>query len=58
MHERQPVERDRLAATAGRQLLEVTANLPFVTEVPTGHGHKYTAEYVEPVRGHAPESAR
>ena len=25
---------------------EVTADLPFATGVPEGHGHKYTAEYV------------
>jgi uncharacterized membrane protein len=25
---------------------EVTADLPFATGVPAGHGHKYTAEYV------------
>ena len=26
---------------------EVTADLPFATGVPAGHGHKYTAEYVD-----------
>ncbi|GGL65533.1 membrane protein [Streptomyces fumigatiscleroticus] len=26
---------------------QVTADLPFATEVPEGHGHKYTAEYVD-----------
>jgi uncharacterized membrane protein len=26
---------------------QVTADLPFATEVPGGHGHKYTAEYVD-----------
>src|SRR6202023_957050 len=26
---------------------EVTAALPFATGVPGGHGHKYTAEYVD-----------
>ena len=26
---------------------EVTADLPFATGVPGGHGHKYTAEYVD-----------
>jgi uncharacterized membrane protein len=26
---------------------QVTADLPFSTEVPAGHGHKYTAEYVD-----------
>jgi uncharacterized membrane protein len=25
---------------------QVTADLPFATGVPAGHGHKYTAEYV------------
>ena len=26
---------------------QVTADLPFATEVPGGHGHKYTSEYVD-----------
>jgi uncharacterized membrane protein len=26
---------------------QVTADLPFSTGVPAGHGHKYTAEYVD-----------
>jgi uncharacterized membrane protein len=26
---------------------QVTADLPFATEVPAGHGHKYTIEYVD-----------
>ena len=26
---------------------QVTADLPFSTGVPPGHGHKYTAEYVD-----------
>ena len=26
---------------------QVTADLPFATEVPAGHGHKYTSEYVD-----------
>ncbi|WP_347877832.1 alpha/beta hydrolase [Streptomyces lydicus] len=26
---------------------QITADLPFSTEVPAGHGHKYTAEYVD-----------
>ncbi len=26
---------------------EITADLPFATGVPAGHGHKYTAEYVD-----------
>ena len=26
---------------------QVTADLPFATEVPAGHGHKYTTEYVD-----------
>jgi uncharacterized membrane protein len=26
---------------------EVTADLPFSTGVPAGHGHKYTGEYVD-----------
>jgi uncharacterized membrane protein len=26
---------------------QVTADLPFATEVPGGHGHKYTTEYVD-----------
>jgi uncharacterized membrane protein len=26
---------------------QVTADLPFATEVPEGHGHKYTSEYVD-----------
>jgi len=26
---------------------QVTADLPFATGVPAGHGHKYTSEYVD-----------
>jgi uncharacterized membrane protein len=26
---------------------QVTADLPFATGVPAGHGHKYTTEYVD-----------
>ena len=26
---------------------QVTADLPFSTGVPAGHGHKYTGEYVD-----------
>ena len=26
---------------------QVTADLPFATEVPAGHGHNYTTEYVD-----------
>ena len=26
---------------------QVTADLPLATGVPAGHGHKYTAEYVD-----------
>ena len=26
---------------------QVTADLPFATGVPDGHGHKYTSEYVD-----------
>jgi uncharacterized membrane protein len=26
---------------------QVTADLPFATGVPSGHGHKYTSEYVD-----------
>ena len=26
---------------------QVTADLPFATDVPGGHGHKYTSEYVD-----------
>ena len=26
---------------------QVTADLPFATGVPAGHGHTYTAEYVD-----------
>ena len=26
---------------------EVTADLPFATGVPDGHGHRYSAEYVD-----------
>jgi uncharacterized membrane protein len=26
---------------------QVTADLPFATGVPGGHGHKYTTEYVD-----------
>jgi uncharacterized membrane protein len=26
---------------------QVTADLPFATGVPQGHGHKYTSEYVD-----------
>jgi uncharacterized membrane protein len=26
---------------------QVTADLPFATGVPAGHGHKYTGEYVD-----------
>ena len=26
---------------------QVTADLPFATGVPAGHGHKYTSEYID-----------
>jgi uncharacterized membrane protein len=53
------VEPDWLADKAGRDVSEdmvwipfvtfwqVTADLPFATHVPAGHGHKYRAEYVD-----------
>jgi uncharacterized membrane protein len=52
-------EPDWIAETPGTDVLkgtvwipfvtfwQVTADLPFSTDVPAGHGHKYTAEYVD-----------
>ena len=47
---REPPGHDVLGATRWLPFItfwQVTADLPFATEVPGGHGHKYTSEYVD-----------